>query len=56
MIPDLIKMQEMTQTIIAQNTHPKTVIENMTFSHFIAQDCLGKRELSIFYACNSKLS
>ena len=42
MIPDLIKIQKMTQTIISQNTHPKAVIEDMTFSHFIAQDCLGK--------------
>lgn len=55
MIPDLIKMQKMTQTIIPQN-YPKTVIEDMTFSHFIAQDCLGKIKSFIFYAYDSKSS
>lgn len=49
-IPDLIKMHEMTIAIIAQiySTHSKTVIEDMTFSQFIAQDYLGERNLDIF--------
>ena len=56
-IPDLIKMHEMTKAVIAQifNAHSKTVIEDMTFSHFIAQDYLGKRNLGIFYTHHGKL-
>ena len=49
MMPDLIKMQKMTQTIITQNVNPhtddQTVIEDMAFSRFIAQDYIGKRKL-----------